>query len=157
MNSEINTQQASAEGDQTEECTSPTDKRIDNLEANAVSFFDVFKISALVSVLALALFFVAATYIAPHLKLGQLKTQVVYLDFERVMNEAIKVVADKGHLSIQETTVDAEKFQQQISLVLAEYSGKGYLVLNRRALIEASPDGDITPAVLARLGLQGVR
>jgi hypothetical protein len=130
------------------------EQRLLVLETGALGLFDVVRLTGLGVLLSLCL--VAAGYVFAsknNLLPDATNTKVVYLDFEKVMGQAIKQVAERGHLSIENTKLDAQQFQQHISKVLMEYGQSGHVVINKRALIEGTPGADITQEVMQKLGL----
>jgi len=134
------------------------EQRLMALEASSMGLFDVVRLVGVSILLSLILGAFGYHLAAKNNWLpASNNSKTVYLDFEKVMEVAVRHVAERGHMSIQGAHVDAQKFQQQISAVLAEYSQSGHIVINKRALIEGAPDADITSDVLIKLGLTGVK
>lgn len=132
------------------------DERVSTLEATSLGFFDVVRLTGLGVLLSLCLVGLGYHFAAKNNLIAPTQTtKVVFLDFEAVMEVAIGQVAQRGHLSIQNTKVDAQQFQVHLSSVLTQYAQAGYVVVNKRALIEGSADADITQEVMNKLGLTG--
>lgn len=81
-------------------------------------------------------------------------SKVVYLDFDRVLAAGIKRSMEADNLAIADVQKDAEKFQMDIAKNLQQYADNGYVVINSKALIKASPIQDITSDLIKRLGMK---
>ncbi len=81
--------------------------------------------------------------------------KVVFLDFEEVMEAGISKVMEQEKTSVSEAKEDAVMFQKRISASLDSYTTRGYVVINKRALIDGAAAHDITPEVIRSLGLVG--
>ncbi len=79
--------------------------------------------------------------------------KVVFLDFEKVVEAGINKVMEQEKGSVGEAKDDAVMFQKRISASLDSYTARGYVVINKRALIDGSVAHDITPEVIRSLGL----
>ena len=81
-------------------------------------------------------------------------SKVVYLDFDRLLAAGIKRAMEGDRAAVDDVKKDADKFQTDITAVIQKYAEAGYMVINYKALINASRDQDITPDVMKKLGLK---
>lgn len=132
-----------------------TEERIVALESSSASFSNML-VMCLTTVFVTLL--IGVTLLNAGIKRGffqqQNQSKVVYLDFEKVIGAGIKDVMNKDRASLEDTKGQAEAFQAGISRVLHEYTNDGYVVVNKKALIEGSAAFDITPVMIQKLGLQ---
>lgn len=132
-----------------------TEERIVALESSSASFSNML-VMCLTTVFVTLL--IGGTLLNAGIKRGffqqQNQSKVVYLDFEKVIGAGIKDVMNKDRASLEDTKGQAEAFQAGISRVLHEYTNDGYVVVNKKALIEGSAAFDITPVMIQKLGLQ---
>lgn len=110
---------------------------------------------AVTSVVTLMITFFAPSIAAKYdLKMGaDTSNKVVFLDFDRVMAAGVKRAVEGDRLGVSDLKKDADEFQANITAAIQKYADSGYIVINHKALINASKTQDITPAVIKRLGL----
>lgn len=80
-------------------------------------------------------------------------SKVVSLDFERIMRAGLNKSLNTA-AGVADVQKDADKFQQDIIAAYSAYADRGYLVINRQAIISGSAASDITPEILKSLSLQ---
>lgn len=85
---------------------------------------------------------------------GYSGSKVVYLDFEKVLSAGIKHSMNSDRLGVADIQKDADKFQSDMNAAIQKYADSGYIVINNKALISASPTQDITRDVIGSLGIK---
>ena len=82
----------------------------------------------------------------------QAQPKVVYLDFERILNAGIQDTITNPQ-PIDDVKAAADKFQTNVGKAIRFYTDAGYVVVNFKAIIGATPGADITDDVIRRAGL----
>lgn len=87
-------------------------------------------------------------------KAHQASAMVAYLDYDTIVERAGKKVLRDGSIykgiSAQD---DSAQFALNLKSAIASYADAGYIVINKKALIDGSKSFDITPAVVQKIGL----
>lgn len=79
--------------------------------------------------------------------------KVVHLDFEKVVAAGMKRTVDSSS-GVEDVQVKATKFQVDLNNAVQAYADAGFTVINSKALIGTSLNGDITGDVLTTLGVK---
>ncbi len=88
-----------------------------------------------------------------HLPGASSESKIVHLDFEKVVGAGMKKTMEASS-GVSDVQAQAEKFQVALSAAVQAYADAGFTVINSKALIGTTTNGDITGEVLNTLGVK---